>query len=258
MNVAILYDDPFARNGIALFLARDRRTRLLGDASDWPTLTSQLDKKKAKTELLLIQADDSAKFSQALHSIPLKLQGAGIMGIGQHVDLHILKSLLSNHGRGYVLKDEIPYSISWACGLARSGVWVTTPGPEKLANESRIDLPRPCLVMQKRQLINLWTFHRSHAARLAFLFSMERRDLADELGIQASWAYGLVSELYDDLGMKKLFSGALDIQEYFGDDSEILRHLTQLMQSASSAGKKHDLETLAFYLLTMPDVTRLS
>jgi hypothetical protein len=89
-------------------------------------------------------------------------------------------------------------------------------------------------------------------ARLAIIFSIGRRDLADELKISDQWSYGMVSELYSRLGLEDLFSGKLDPACFVGNDPVILAHLEEILDELGSSKKARDLETLAFHLVTMP------
>jgi hypothetical protein len=92
-------------------------------------------------------------------------------------------------------------------------------------------------------------------ARLAFLYSMERRDLADELGLSEEWAYGLVSGLYEKLGLKDLLSDdQVDPSGYLGTHPLILSHFKKIRADFQGSGKSRDMETLAFHLLTLPDI----
>ena len=104
---------------------------------------------------------------------------------------------------GYILKNEISYSLAWAVDIAMSGKWVITEGVRSLAASMRFPLSRPCVVLDgRRTLQSTLSKHQADVSRLAFLFSMERRELADELGVVEDWGYGLVSQVYEQFGGK--------------------------------------------------------
>jgi hypothetical protein len=161
--------------------------------------------------------------------------------------------------RGYILKGEIRYALAWAATMAMQQRWVITPGVEAMLHRARIAILRPYVVLDGRVSFYNLTDHQVNVARLAFLFSMERRDLADELGLSQDWSYGLVSGLYKKLGLEELLSGEVDPQVYWGEYPAVLRHVREIVaevKQASGGGKAkaRDLETLAFHLLTMPEI----
>ena len=52
--------------------------------------------------------------------------------------------------------------------------------------------------------------HQTEVGRLALIFSMERRELSDELGVSDNWGYGLVSALYKKLGLEEILSSEVE------------------------------------------------
>jgi hypothetical protein len=100
--------------------------------------------------------------------------------------------------------------------------------------------------------------HQAEVSRLAFLFSMERRELADELGIVEDWSYGLVSQIYEQLGVKDIINDDDTLQSYFGDQPLILAHVEKIREAGKNSFKAHDLETLAFHIITMPEMVELT
>jgi hypothetical protein len=99
--------------------------------------------------------------------------------------------------------------------------------------------------------------HQAEVSRLAFLFSMERRELADELGIVEDWSYGLVSQIYEQLGIKNLLADENALNSYFGDQPLLLAHIDKIRASEKHSVKARDLETLAFHIITMPEMIEL-
>jgi hypothetical protein len=99
--------------------------------------------------------------------------------------------------------------------------------------------------------------HQAEVSRLAFLFSMERHELADELGIVEDWGYGLVSQIYEQLGIKDILNDDEATQSYFGTQPLLLSHIQKIRTKGKSTIKAHDMETLAFHLITMPEMVEL-
>jgi hypothetical protein len=86
---------------------------------------------------------------------------------------------------------------------------------------------------------------------------MERRDLADELGVTEDWGYGLVSAVYEKIGLKDILSGDVDLSGYLGNHELLTSHFEQIKEESRGSGKARDMETLAFHLLTMPEMREL-
>jgi hypothetical protein len=159
---------------------------------------------------------------------------------------------------GYILKNEISYSLAWAIDIAMSGKWVITEGVRSLAASMRFPLPRPCAVLDGRKTLQSTLSKRqADVSRLAFLFSMERHELADELGVVEDWGYGLVSQIYEQLGVKDILNDSMEMESYFGDQPLILSHIEKIRTTGKPSVKAHDLETLAFHIITMPEMVDL-
>ena len=89
---------------------------------------------------------------------------------------------------GYVLKEEVGYSLSWVIAFIASGRWVLTPATHQLAFTNNFKLPTNKLIVDGRKKLPGFTDHETEVARFAFIFSLGRRDLADELKISEQWS----------------------------------------------------------------------
>jgi hypothetical protein len=158
---------------------------------------------------------------------------------------------------GYILKDEIGYSMAWAISLAIDGTWVITDGVQALAAAERFELPKPCLVLEGRHRIEGLTDRQADVAKLAFLFSIERRELADELGVGEDWGYQLVSAVYENMGIKDFITDEGLVEEYFGYSPSIRTIVERIRSEARGSGKSKDMETLAFHVITMPEIKEI-
>jgi hypothetical protein len=85
---------------------------------------------------------------------------------------------------------------------------------------------------------------------------MERHEMAHELGISEDFAYGVVSALYDKMGLDDVLIGATDPKQYFGSHSAVINYLEDTLDHLRRTGSKKakNKETLAFHLFTMPDI----
>ena len=128
------------------------------------------------------------------------------------------------------------------------------PDYHDLLLNKNLPVPENCLVLDGRKKIPGFTDHESEVARMAIIFSLGRRDLADELKISEQWSYGLVSELYKKMGLGEILSGEEDLFSYIGENQIIKRHFEEIMTEIGASKKARDLETLAYHLITMPDI----
>ena len=260
-QIAIVEDDPFARNWMALLAARDWRTRLAGEFDDPQKLIPLLHKKASCLDLVLLDTDlpgGEGWITQTLEAISNMQHPPAILCTGVQANPDILRRMAHPSFVGYILKNEINYSLAWAIDISLSGKWVVTESVRSLAVAIHFPLPVPCMVMDGRNsLQSTLSKHQAEVSRLAFLFSMERHALADELGIVEDWSYGLVSQIYDQLGVKDILNDEESLQSYFGDQPLILAHVEKIRAAGKTSIKAHDLETLAFHIITMPEMVDL-
>jgi DNA-binding NarL/FixJ family response regulator len=260
-QIAIVEDDPFARNWMALLAARDWRTRLAGEFDQPHKIISLLHQKASYVDLILLDTDIPGGedwIPQILESISGMQHPPAVLCTGIRGNPDVLGRMAHPCFVGYILKNEISYSLAWAIDIALTGKWVITEGVRSLASAIRFPLPHPCVVMDGRKTLqSTLSKHQAEVSRLAFLFSMERRELADELGIVEDWSYGLVSQIYEQLGVKDILNDDESLQSYFGDQPLILAHVDKIRLAGKNSVKAHDLETLAFHIITMPEMVDL-
>jgi DNA-binding NarL/FixJ family response regulator len=260
-QILILEDDPFARNWMALLAARDWRTRLAGEFDQPLKIIPFLHQKATNVDLILMDTDIPGGedwLPQVLGAISGLKHPPAILCTGIRANPDVLVRMIHPSFVGYILKNEINYSIAWAIDYAMSGKWVITEGVRTLASELGYPLPRPCVLLDGRNsLQSTLSQHQADVSRLAFLFSMERHDLADELGVVDDWGYGLVSQIYEQLGIKDILSDEDILDSYFGNEPLILSHIEKIRSSGKPSVKAHELETLAFHIITMPEMVEI-
>lgn len=255
--VAILEDDVFSQNWMALLLVRDWRTRVVAEFKTRIELCEFLDNNFQPFDLLIVDVDlfgEQFLVDDISKNLSERDREAKILLTAVEPDSRIIKSLLDDRVVGYILKSEVGYSLSWMISFAAEGYWVFTPGTYELAISMNHPIPENRLVLDGRKQIPGFTDHESEVARLAFIFSLGRRDLADELKISEQWSYGLVSELYDKMGLGEILSGEEDLFSYIGENQIIKHHFEEIMAEIGTSRKARDLETLAYHLITMPDI----
>jgi DNA-binding NarL/FixJ family response regulator len=259
ISVAIFEDDVFARNWMALLLVRDWRTRLVGEFDLQADLFASFSDPNQKFDVLIIDVDlfgDYFKLDDFFQALQTKNPNIKILLTSIRADLKILQQNQDAQIAGYVLKGEIGYALSWVITFVSEGRWVLTPGVQTLAHENSFLLPANALVLDGRRTILEFTDHEAEVARMAFIFSVGRRDLADELKISEQWSYGLVSELYRKMGLADIIAGESDLFSFIGESEIIKRKFKEIMDQLGDSKKARDMESLAFHLLTMPEIVQ--
>ena len=244
---------------MALLLVRDWRTRLVGEFDSRSDLFASVDDLNQKFDVLIIDVDllgEYFKLEEFCQSLQSKYQPIKILLTGIRPDLKILQQIRDGQIAGYVLKSEVGYALSWVITFVSEGHWVLTPGIQTLAHENNYLLPANALVLDGRRTILEFTDHEAEVARMAFIFSVGRRDLADELKISEQWSYGLVSELYKKMGLADIIAGDADLFSYIGESEIIKRKFKEIIDQLGDSKKARDMETLAFHLLTMPEIVQ--
>lgn len=257
IRVLIVEEDPFAINWMALLLARDWRTQVISETGDISEAIKQIKKSPERIDLILLDAD----FVNP--QIILKIQGSlknhketKILVVGNLPMPDVWKQVSEKPRMvGYILKSEIKYSLAWAVDFATDDQWVITPGVQNISDFEETITPGNILVLDGRHPINNLTNHEAEVARMALIFSMERRELSDELGVSDDWGYGLVSALYKKLGLEEVLSGEVEQTSYLGNHPAVLERMKFITKELQHSKKARDMETLAFHLLTMPEIS---
>jgi DNA-binding NarL/FixJ family response regulator len=260
IHVVVVEDDPFARNWMALVAVRDWRTRLVGEAANPGELLPLLRDPALRVDLVLLDTDIPGGedwIPRIVETLAPLERSPRILCTGIRPNRTVLRQLDQPFFTGYILKDEIRYSLTWAIALALEGKWVITDGVQALAAAEGLRLRRPCVVLDGRNIIGHLTERQADVARLAFLFSIERRELADELGVGEDWGYQLVSAVYESLGIKDVLSDDQVLDDYFGHYALIRSYIERIKRERGGAVKSKDMETLAFHMMTMPEMREL-
>jgi DNA-binding NarL/FixJ family response regulator len=260
VRVLILEDDPFARNWMAMLAARDLRTRVIGEINDPSLLISFLERSAERIDLILLDTDIPSGVDwipRIRATLKSKNRFPRILCTGITANPRVLSQLTDAFFTGYILKEEIRNSLAWAISLTEKGYWIITDSIQALASSIDFSLPRPCIVLEGRYAVQNLTPHQAHVARLAFLFSMERRDLADELGVTEDWGYGLVSAVYEKIGLKDILANDTNLGDYLGNHSLLTSYFEKICEESEGTSKARDMETLAFHLLTTPEMREL-
>ncbi len=191
-------------------MVRDWRTRLVSEFTTRVELCEYLGKAYQPFDLLIVDVDlfgEEFTIDEICESLNEAKSNAKILLTGIQPESRIIRQISDPRVCGYVLKHEVGYSLSWVITFAYDGSIVFTPSTYRLATQMNITLPDTKLVLDGRKHLPGFTEHEAEVARFAFIFSLGRRDLADELKISEQWSYGLVSELYEKMGLSDILSG---------------------------------------------------
>lgn len=276
VNVLIVEDDYCARSWMQMLLRRDWRTRIVGEVNcpqELARVLQDLNSHSEKIDLVLIDTEiphDDRWLNEVLRHLAKHNPKTMILFIGVTPDLQVVRLISQPNCGGYILKDEIRDSLAWAVSLATEKHLIITPGVAGLCEGSHL-LTAGTLILNGQHPIARFSKRDAEAARMAFMISMERADLADEMRISVNYSYGLISALYKKMGLKDILQGNDEPVKDFVHHPAIKKHLSQAIEKLQKVKKENaasqndenqdvacpkikDQETLAFHLLTLPEI----
>ena len=254
--VSILSDDLFSLNWMSLLIVRDWRTRVFNEGE----LIDPLEEDEVETihhvDVVVADLDSFVQNTNLFSNLNRYLAenpSLLVVGVGSRIEPLFFQRIPVKNIAGYLLKSEIASSLGWAVSFAYEGSLVFTPGSHRAAFNVGFVSTKPEKVVMSRIYPGM-TDRQSEIARLAIIFSVGRRDLADELKISDQWSYGAVSELYEKLGLNELAQDKDDIIANLDNDPMIKMHIDEILEELGTSKKARDLETLAFHILTLPEI----
>ena len=264
IRVLLAGDDFYARNWMEMLLRRDLRTKLIGQVSEPISLSAALEdinRHSERVDLILIDTDiphSPRWLTDVLHSCEKYSPKTAILFTGCAPNAQVAKLRTLSNFVGYILKGEICYSLAWAVSLADKERMVITPGLRDLFDKN-YTFPPGSLILDGREPIANFSKMDLERARMAFIYSMERHEMANELGISEDFSYGVVSALYDKMGLDDVLSGNVDPEQYFGSHPAVINYLKLTLEHLKRTGSKKakNKETLAFHLFTMPYIQEI-
>ena len=254
--VSNLSDDLFSLNWMSLLIVRDWRTRVLTEGKLLNPLEEHEFESIQHVDVVVADLDSFVQNTNLFSNLNRYLAENPtllVVGVGSRIDPLFFQRIPTRNIGGYLLKSEISSSLGWAVSFAYEGLLVFTPQAHQAAFSLGFSSTKPERVIKSRVYPGM-TERQSEIARLAIIFSVGRRDLADELKISDQWSYGIVSELYEKLGLNELANDKDDILAYLGNDVMIKSHIDEILSELGSSKKARDLETLAFHILTLPEI----
>ena len=258
IHVLIVEDDPYARDMMAMLLARDWRTRVVGELHAKQQVQEFFSHLEHRVDVVLMDTEfpghellplQIAEMIDRLENSPVTVY------MGTHVDAEKIAKLLPHHFAGFLLKDEILYALAAAVSLAAAGNIVLSPGAADAT--AGLDLQGKTQVLAGRSLEAEFPQRMSEILRLGLLFNLSQRDIADELVLSQNWVAEAISGAYQRLGMQEILTGEVGLEDYF-QDKIVLERGKAILQRPASSKKSHRLRkapwmaTLAFHMLTRP------
>jgi len=260
VRVIIVEDDPYARDLMTLLLARDWRTRVVADVRHEAEAVRELQTAIGRVDVVLYDTEIPGSPAWPRHlyeqisSVP---NPPAFLCTGTCFDSNIYNHILEAPRGGYILKNDVRYTLAWAVVLAAAGDWVITPGVLEPAQQQSRPLTRRATLLNGSLPFPGLTDREREIARLAILLNMARRNLADELQISPDWAFEMVSVAYQKLGLSEVISGETTPESFLENNPVILDSFRDILSHytpVKGARKGMDMDTLAFHLMTIPDV----
>lgn len=249
--VALYSEDAYVLDWISLLVVRDWRTRVVAELTCPAELSEFLSQENLMCDGIVMDIDSASDLKQTGIDIKNASHDLKVIGLCRSQKPDFFRYLPESAIAGLLYKKEIETSLGWAISFAAEGKPVFSPRGLEDAWEANFEIPKDRLVLRSRNYPGL-TERQSEIARLAIIFSIGRRDLADELKISDQWSYGVVSELYDHLGLSELLEENQDFHSILENDTVIKAHIDEILEDLGTSKKARDLETLSFHLLTMP------
>jgi DNA-binding NarL/FixJ family response regulator len=260
IQVLIIEDDPYARDLMTLLLTRDWRTRVVGEIANQHELRDFIEEYHPPVDVVIVDTEIPGEpempfiLTEILGLLPNK---PIVLYTATQPDGRILDRLVQIGFGGYVIKNELLYALGSAVAAVYRGDVVFTPSVQPLA--ARYAIAREAHIYEGSQIENIFTRRESELVRLALIFNLSIRDMADELVLSPEWVSEVVSGVYKKLGLREILAGEVPLEEYFQDPAVLERcqEITQRTQTKLADGRLRKapwMSTLAFHLLTNPCV----
>ena len=262
ISVLLIEDDIYARDLMSMLLTRDWRTRVVGEVGTESDVEKFLRDPLHRIGAIILDTevpgDPDWPFRVAEYATHSGHRPA-ILCTATQPNSETLRQVLHHQFNGYLLKREMGYGLAAAIALAvKDGKWVTTRSAYQLALRERLTLPENAVSLDGTKPVGGLTPREAEIARLAILFNHPHRDLSDELIIRADQVAKHVSSVYTKLGLDEIMNGEMK-PETFIQDKLVLQHFQRILDriGTKSVRKTADMATLAFHLLTVPEVTAI-
>lgn len=253
-RILILSNDVFASNWIAQLIIRDWRTKVVAEIGTFEELKQLISELSTNLfDIIILDADnfDANPFS-IVELLQLEYPFVKIILLGKNVNTELLE--LINHPLigAYLIKREVEVSLAWATVKTAQGFLVLSKEVERFALNNPPIVKKACIVLDHIEAAEYLTPSENRNAHLAFVLSMARGNLADELSLTPKSSWTLISNLYNHIGMNDLLEGDDWIQFNIEEDAIILSHLEKESCEKYKTNNHTAKETLAYHIYTKP------
>jgi DNA-binding NarL/FixJ family response regulator len=265
IRVLIIEDDPYARDLMAMMLARDWRTRVVAELGSGSAaeITDLLKRPNHHIDLVIVDTEipSDPHWPARAAEIILAVQNApGIVYTCTRPDQGTIQHLPLTKKGGYLVKSEILYALASAVCMAAQGSWVITPGVQEMA--AHVNFPGPTTLMSGDTPVAHFTRRENDLLRLGILFNLSQRDISDELIVSTDFVSEVMGQVYEKLGLHEILAGDVSLEEYFSDETVLARCKSILKRAPGHSPEKTLrkapwMATLAFHLMTVPKVEKL-
>lgn len=258
LRIAILDRDPYSRSWNASLLMRDWRTRVNAELETYAQLEAALAQSIMPVDFVIADLDNGTEnytLPAVLSLIQQLHHKTQVIAISQKPDREALRLFGSAFFTGYLIKSEAKVSLAWAAWECANGYTVVTPGLEKSAGLLGLSLPNNCVVLEEKETTGFLSDAEQLKVRLAFVMSMERDTMADELQLEVDSVFTLISRLYESVGVNDLLDEDSWIQHLCKEDPVLKEKIFAYLEKRSAAPGK---ETVAYHIVTKPHFRRLN
>lgn len=259
IHVLIIEDDIYARDLIALLLNRDWRTRIVGELGSLAEVQRAFQESISKVDAMIADTeypDDPEWIFRVAEIAKKSSQSPIVVTTATKVDSTTLRKAIKGGFGGYMVKREVGYAVATAVAEAvKNKRWIITKSVYQVALRQRIDLPANTVILDGTKPVASLTPREEEVARLAILFNLAHRDLSDELLIRSDQIAKYVSSVYTKIGLDDILAGEIS-PDYFFQDKVVLQHFNRILSRVTGKKRKKtsDMATLAFHLLTVPEI----
>jgi DNA-binding NarL/FixJ family response regulator len=258
IQILIIEDDPYARDLMTLLLTRDWRTRVIAEVTSIKELQAFMADYHPPIDVVILDTEIPGEpdlpfiLTETLKQLP---KDPAILYTATQPNQRVLERLVQIGFAGYVLKNELLYALGSAVAAVARGQLVITPSIQPIA--ARYSVCRDAQIVRGSRIDDLFTRRESELVRLALIFNLSIRDMADELVLSPEWVSEVVSGIYKKLGLREILAGEVSLEDYFDDPAVLERceEITRRTQTKLADGRLRKapwMSTLAFHLLTNP------
>lgn len=264
-RVVVIEDDPLSRDMLLNLLSRDWRTRVAAelDSLSENRLIKLLNEESSQIDTVIVDTEMPRwpDFPIRVFEIITELENPPkTLFLCTVPKPRFWNDVLINYDffGGYLAKHEILYSIATAVSLVEDGYIVVTSAVDQMSAPIHLSGKKVLLLDGTKNLIG-FTPREIDIIRLGILSNHSHRDIEDELIISRDWISKNLSAIYRKLGIQELISDQESIDLHFSHKAiatrvdKILKHFSP-SSNPTNLRQTPWLATLAFHLLTLPDI----